>query len=243
MTKMSIQFSRKTLDFLVKAAKQKNPEWLDLHHEEYEAVLKKPFIALAEQIKKELQPQARDYHFPSKGLARIKRPEFKVRGGQPQYKDWISMIAAKPSPSRFESNPHLFFGLFPNENDKVIIAGGLWQPTPRQARLIREAIANDSTDFHKLFKDKKFKASFPDGFYPKEKSLRVPRGFSEEAEDIEWIKLKKYVVYKSVPIKAFIAPHFQQSVVKDLEQALRLNRLLEKALDVRERFNGATDRQ
>ncbi len=103
----SHKFSKKTLDFLVKAGKQKSPSWLEKNMEEYEKVLRGPFIELAELVKKDLQPFARDYHFPSKGLARIKRPDFKVAGGQSQYKDWISMMASRPSKSRFESNPHL----------------------------------------------------------------------------------------------------------------------------------------
>lgn len=224
------KFSKKTLDFLVKAGKQKNPSWLEKNMDEYESVVRGPFIALAEQIKKELQPIARDYHFPSKGLARIKRPDFKVAGGQSQYKDWISMIATRPSKSRFESNPHLFFGLFPNEIDKILIAGGLWQPTSQQARLIREAISKDSGPFHKLFSNKQFKSCFKTGFHMEDVSPRTPRGFSEDHDDIAWIKLKKFVVYKVVSVKDFSSPNFQEAVIKDFKQALRLNQLLDQAL-------------
>ncbi len=79
VTKIKQQkFSKKTLDFLVKAGKQKNPMWLEKNMEEYERVVRGPFVALAEQIKKALQPLAKEYHFPSKGLARTKRPDFKV---------------------------------------------------------------------------------------------------------------------------------------------------------------------
>lgn len=224
------KFSKKTLDFLVKAGKQKNPNWLEKNMEEYETVLRGPFIQLAEQVKSALQPLARDYHFPSKGLARIKRPDFKVAGGQNQYKDWISMIATRPSKSRFESNPHLFFGLFPNENHKILIAGGLWQPTSQQARLIREAIDKDSEPFHKLFSEKTFKKSFDSGFYMEDSTSRIPRGFSEDHEDIAWIQLKKFVVYKVISLKEFLSPAFGDSVVADFKQALRLNQLLDQAL-------------
>lgn len=224
------KFSKKTLDFLVKAGKQKNPKWLDNNSKEYEAVLRGPFIDLAEQVKSALQPVARDYHFPSKGLARIKRPDFKVAGGQSQFKDWISMIASRPSKSRFESNPHLFFGLFPNEDHKILIAGGLWQPTSQQTRLIREAINKDAGPFHELFSDKLFKSCFKNGFRMEDAASRTPRGFSEDHEDIAWIKLKKFVVYKIISVKEFSSPKFGDAVVKDFKQALRLNQLLDHAL-------------
>ncbi len=226
---MTQKFSKKTLDFLVKAGKQKNPKWLEKNMQEYEAVLRGPFIDLAEQVKSALQPIARDYHFPSKGLARIKRPDFKVAGGQSQYKDWISMIATRPSKSRFESNPHLFFGLFPNEDHKILIAGGLWQPTSQQTRLIREAIRKDAEPFYELFSDRKFKSCFKTGFYMEDVSTRTPRGFQEDHKDIAWIKLKKFVVYKTISVKDFSSSNFGDAVVKDFTQALRLNLLLDHA--------------
>lgn len=224
------KFSRKTLDFLVKAGKQKSPKWLDNNVEDYEALLRGPFINLAEKVKTALQPLARDYHFPSKGLARIKRPDFKVAGGQSQYKDWISMIASRPSKSRFESNPHLFFGLFPDEEDQILIAGGLWQPTSPQTRRIREAIQKDASPFHEVFADRSFKASFKAGFHMENFASRTPRGFSEDHEDIAWIRLKKFVVYKTISVKDFSSLKFTENVVKDFKQALRLNHLLDQAL-------------
>lgn len=226
------KFSKRTLDFLIKAGKQKSPHWLEKNQTEYEEIIRGPFIDLAEKVKTALQASAPDYHFPSKGLARIKRPAFKVTGGQSQYKDWISMIATRPSKSRFESHPHLFFGIFPNEDASIVVAGGLWQPTSQQARLIREAISQDSEPFHELFTDPKFKARFRTGFFMDEVSDRVPRGFSKDHKDIDWIKLKKFVVYKKVSVKDFSSSKFSESVIKDFQQALRLNQLLDEALKI-----------
>lgn len=226
------KFSKETLEFLAKAGRQKKPDWLDKNSAQYEEVLRKPFIELAEKIKSSLKSSAVDYHFPSKGLARIKRPDFKVQGGENQYKDWISMIATRPAKSRFDSNPHLFFGLFPNEKCKVLLAGGLYQPTSQQTRLIREAISKDSEPFRKLFADADFKGRFKKGFSIKKIANRVPRGFDENHADILWIKLKNFVVIKEIPMKEFTSKGFSDSVVKDFKQALRLNRLLDLALQL-----------
>lgn len=224
------KFSKRTLEFLAKAGRQKNPDWLDKNVEDYETLLRQPFIELAEEIKFALKPLAPDYHFPTKGLARIKRPAFKVARGQSQYKDWISMIATRPSKSRFESYPHLFFGLFPNEDVSVLLAGGLWQPTSRQTRLIREAIKKDSEPFHELFFDRSFKARFKKGFSMDNTSNRVPRGFPADHKDVNWLKLKNFVVLKEIAIKDFSSPKFSDSVIEDFKQVLRLNKLLDKAL-------------
>lgn len=222
--------SKKSLDFLIKAHKQKNPLWIERNSAEYETVLKKPFIQLAENIKSHLQPLARDYHFPTKGLGRIKRAAFKVEPGEALYKDWLSMISTRPSTSRFESHPHLFFGLFANETDKVIVAAGLWQPTSQQTKLIRKHIATQPEVFHKLFKNKKFKARFSDGFWTKESTERVPKGFLENHPDVGWIKLKKFVVYKVYSVKELSQRDFHKEVIEDFKQGLELNKILDEAL-------------
>ena len=226
------RFSQKTLDFLVKAGRQKKPDWLEKNADDYENHVRAPFIELAQKIKSALQSSVPDYHFPSKGLARLKRPDFKVAGGQTQFKDWLSLIATRPSKSRFESNPHLFFGLFPNEESKILIAGGLWQPTSKQTRLIREAIHQDAELFHELFKDTLFRARFKKGFEMEHTASRVPRGFPVDHEDIAWIKLNRFVVLKEISIKDFSSPKLSESVIKDFKQALRLNQLLERALKI-----------
>jgi uncharacterized protein (TIGR02453 family) len=225
--------SDKTLKFLIKAHKQKDPSWLDKNRVDYEKLLKKPFVELAENIKLALQPLAPSYRFPSKGLARIQRPAFKVAGGSDLYKDWVSMMASKPSASRFQSNPHLFFGLFPNEKEKVLVAAGLWMPTSQQARLVREAISRDSAPFHKLFKNKSFKARFQDEFWDEEKTARVPRGFAADHDDIEWIRLKKFVVMKSYSAKDLATKDFHRNVINDFEQGLKFNELLQNALELK----------
>ena len=197
---------------------------------EYENVVKAPFIALAVKLKSELISLAPDYHFPSKGLGRIKRPAFKVAAGMPLYKDWLSYIASKPAASRFESQPHLFFGLFPNEKDRILVACGLWRPSSRQTRLIREAISKDSEPFKKLFKSKNFKARFPNGFSMDEVSARTPRGFPDQHKDIHWIKLKNFIVMRKLTVPQLSSKTFSDELAEDLKQGLKLNRLLEKAI-------------
>jgi uncharacterized protein (TIGR02453 family) len=222
-------FSQKSLDFLIKAGRQKKEDWLNKNKSEYNQVLRLPFIQLAEKIKQELRLSARAYHFPTKGLGRIKRASFKVAAGQSMYKDWLSMIATRPSRSRFESNPHLFFGIFPNE-DQILVAGGLYMPTSQQTALIREAISEDASPFHHLFSDPEFKKRFKSGFSSEDKTSRIPKGFPTDHPDIEWIKLKRFIVMKKIPKKLFFSKRLADQVIQDYQQALRLNQLIDQAL-------------
>jgi hypothetical protein len=59
----------------------------------------------------ELAGEARGYHFPLRGIGRIKKSVNKVAPGGAHFKDWVSYIATRPSRTRFEKNPLLFFGL------------------------------------------------------------------------------------------------------------------------------------
>ena len=119
---MTQKFSKKTLDFLVKAGKQKNPKWLEKNMQEYEAVLRGPFIDLAEQVKSALQPIARDYHFPSKedlGCAVIQR--YRER-----FKLWINNARMKDLAP--EEKLNWFFSIYSNfraDNGKVCLVGSL----------------------------------------------------------------------------------------------------------------------
>ena len=61
-------------------------------------------------------------------------------------------------------------------------------------------------------------------------SDRVPRGFPVDHKDMNWLKLKRFVVWKEISIKDFSSSNLSESVIGDFKQALRLNKLLDKAL-------------
>src|SRR5262249_48860742 len=126
MKKQTPRFSIRTIRFLKQAGRQKKETWLEKNRAEYEETLVQPIKHLAETLKKELAASAPHYHFPIKGIPRIKRTARSIdeRGGG-IYKDWVTYSAARPRESRFEHNPNLFF-LINSEDakDPVLIAGG-----------------------------------------------------------------------------------------------------------------------
>jgi uncharacterized protein (TIGR02453 family) len=230
---MKRKFSSKTIPFLKKAGQQTSPDWLDENQDAYEELLRLPFIDLAVGLKEALLPFAPDYHFPTKGIGRIKRAANKVVDGEPHYKDWLSLSASKPSGSRFERNPHLFFGILPNEPayQGIIVAGGLFMPSGPQLKKVRSAITADSEPFHRLFNDRDFKARFKSGFILTNSASRIPRGFDADHPDLDWIKLKNFLVQKKILLTEFTSLELVDHVTKDFKQLLRLNRLIEDILD------------
>ncbi len=230
------RFSKHTLDFIRKASRQKHPEWLARNRAEYELHLLEPLRHLARHLKSELGEKATGYHFPQKGIGRLRRPSNRVaETGGGLYKNWISYSASRPSGSRFDHNPNLYFMIDPNdEDDSVLVAGGLYMASSRQLRSIREAIAKNAAPFDRLFASKAFAARFPGGFSTEKTSTRPPRGFDPQHPRLKWLKLQGFFVWRSYSKKEFASPQFASLVERDFEQILRLNELLDQAIQGRQ---------
>jgi uncharacterized protein (TIGR02453 family) len=233
-TKLSsaTRFSKETLAFLKKASRQKNPDWLDRNRQEYERLIAEPLKNLAAFLKTKLAKTAPGYHFPQKGIGRIKRSTIKAREYGSLYRDYVSYSASRPSESRFDHNPNLFFLIQTDDpdGDHVLVAGGFYMPSSRQLRAVREAIAKDASPFDRLFATKAFSARFSGGFSREKTATRPPRGFDPAHPRMDWLKLQAYFVWRSYTLKEFQSPDFPSLVAADFTQILKLNELLEKAV-------------
>jgi uncharacterized protein (TIGR02453 family) len=227
------KFNKNTLPFLREAGSQIKNEWLDDHESEYDQHLRGPFVALVEKLKKDLSRSAPDYHFPSRNLAKIKKMANRVTQGEPVNKDWVSVSVSRPQVSRFEHYPHLFFGILPDQPqwNGIFITGGLFMPTSAQMKKVRLGIAKDAKPFHTLFADAKFKKNFSEGFSKRQIGVRTPLGFAADHPDIEWLKLKNFMVERRVSVAEFTSSEFFDHVEADFHQLLKFNRLLESLLD------------
>ncbi len=224
------RFSKESLSFLLEASRQKSETWLDRNRERYEVLLLEPLKHLAVELKSKLGKLAPGYHFPQKGIGRLKRSRerAKVDG---LYRDWMHYSAARPRSSRFEHNPNLYFLLNPEDrDDPVLLAGGLYMPSSRQLRAIRESIAADASAFEKLFRSRSFSAHFRGGFAREKISSRPPRGFDPAHPKMDWLKLQAFYVWKPYSLAQFTSASFAGRGVEDCRQILRLNELLDAAL-------------
>ena len=165
----------------------------------------------------------------------MKRPANRAREYGSLYKDYISWSASRPTGSRFDHNPNLYFMIYPDDEDgdEVLVAGGLYVPSSRQVRSIREAIAANATPFDRLFATRDFTASFPGGFSRERTATRPPRGFDPTHPRMDWLKLQAFFVWKSYKKREFASAAFPGLVARDFRQILRLNQLLEQAIQGR----------
>jgi uncharacterized protein (TIGR02453 family) len=231
---LSHRFSDGTFRLLAAASRARRPDWLVKNRADYEEYLLSPLQALAAHAASELKGLAPGYRFPLKGIGRLKRPAHRVLEGASLFKNWVSYQATTPTESRFDHNPNLFFLINPDDaKDSVLVAGGLYMPSSRQVRSIREAIAKDASPFDELFADKDFARAFPDGFSDERSATRPPRGFDPAHPRLDWLKLQAFFVWKPYSRKEFKSANFAEQVVRDWRQILRLNKLLEMAISGR----------
>ncbi len=234
MTQQNPRFSARTLQFIDKASRQKRVEWLDRNRGDYEALVLEPLAQLARRLKQKLGPVAPDYHFPQKGLGRLKRSANRALEYGAPFKDWLSYSASRPRVSRFDHNPNLYLLFQPGEEDgdEVLLAGGLYMPSSRQLRSIREAlsVAANARQFDRLFATKAFKASFPGGFCNEKTATRPPRGFDPNHPRLDWLKLQAYFVWRSYTKREFASADFAGLVARDGAQILKMNELLDQAI-------------
>lgn len=222
-------FSAKSLEFLLKAGRQKNPNFLEKNRTDHEQYIIDPLTHLARHLKATIGPLAPDYHFPQKGLGRLKRPSNRVKEhGGGLFKNWLTYSAARPRESLFTHNPNLFLFFNPSDKkDSVLVAGGLYMPSSQQTRALREAIANDASAFEKLFASKEFSKHFKGGFSMEKTSSRPARGYDPNHPRMHWLKLQAFFVWKPYTRAQFSSKKFPELVAADWKQILRLNRLLE----------------
>ena len=234
MSKAVPKFSTGTIPFLLKAGRQKNPLWLERNEKDFEKLVRAPLVSMASHLKSALAPDAPGYHFPLKGIGRLRRPVHRVEQGGSVFRSWISYSASVPTGSRFDHNPNLYFMIDPHDDDDpVLVAGGLYMPSSRQLRAIREAIAEDASPFDRLFATKDFARAFPGGFSKDRTATRPPRGFDPTHPRMDWLKLQAYFVWKPYTKKQFYSAEFPKTLEADWRQILRLNELLTLAIQGR----------
>ncbi len=216
------RFSKKTLDFIARASRQKKADWLDRNADEYEAVLVEPVRHLMGEVAKALKPIAPGYRFPSRSFARIRRSGDRAEEYGP-FRDWIGMQATRDSGSRYENLPNLYFHI---DEEDIYSAGGLYMPSARQTKQIRAWIAEDAKVLERLLKDRKFHAVF--NSLGNERKLKTkPRDYPMDHPRIEWLKLSAFYVWRPFSKKELFSSEFPSLLTEDWKQVLRLNSVLD----------------
>lgn len=92
------------------------------------------------------------------------------------------------------------------ESGNVMLAGGLYEPDPRQLTAFRDAIARGAREFKSIITEKRFVEYF--GGVGGDSLKTIPRGFSPDHPEAALLRLKTVTVTHRVPDAAATAPGF-----------------------------------
>jgi uncharacterized protein (TIGR02453 family) len=220
----STRFSQASIDFIVKASRQKKKDWLEKNRDEYEAVLVEPMRELMQKAERALLGEAAGYRFPKRNFARILRGAegAKVHG---PFRDWVGVSVSRDSESRYESLPNLYFHI--SEGEGLFTAGGLYLASADQTKHIRRWIDQDPSLLEELLHDREFKKHFKE--LGQERVLKTkPRDYSADHPKIEWLRLSGWYVWRELKKKELFSKNFAEILIEDWRQVLRLNQILDR---------------
>lgn len=128
---------------------------------------------------------------------------------------------------RLVQEPGYYLHLEPG--NKNFVAGGIYQPDATNLTKIRQEIDYNTDDLKKIVKARKFRSLFGD-FDDFDKLKTAPKGYPKEHPQIEWLKLKSFIVSKPFTDKEVADKKFVSRVAATFREIKPLNDFIKEAL-------------
>jgi uncharacterized protein (TIGR02453 family) len=214
------------LAFLRELAANNRKAWMDEHRADYQRA-RGAFTELVRELLTSLQtfePDARDLT-PSDVMYRLHKNDRSQRDPE-IYKHHLG--AGLKRHGRQSPWAGYFVALEPGGESYV--GAGRWEPEPQQLARIRQEIHYDAPTFHALRQAPDFVRHFPAGFDRTDVLKTAPKGYDRNDLDIEWLRLKRYFVWRSFPDAEVLHPDFPSRVIAAWRAAQPLVTFLNEAM-------------
>ena len=120
-----------------------------------------------------------------------------------------------------------YFHLEPGEN---FVGGGLWMPMAPDLNKVRQEIDYCYKEFSSILKKPAFKSTYGD-MDNSMKLVRPPKGFDVDNPALEYLKLKSFVVTRSIKDTELTDKQLVKNVVKDFKTIAPLVHFLNRAIE------------
>ncbi|WDZ95486.1 DUF2461 domain-containing protein [Herbaspirillum sp. WKF16] len=212
---------RDLIQFLGELTENNNRAWFVMNKPRYD-ILREEFLALTIKLIAEISkfdPAIAGCN-PKKALFRINRDMRFSHDKSPYKTHFSAAITAsglkKPSQG---GGPAYYFHI--DAEGKLLIAGGEYLPPPDRLRAIRNRVIEDAAGFNKMRKTKKLVETYGD-LQEEGKLVRPPKGFDPASPNIEYVKLKSFIVWTDVSIKKKIPADLGGDVLEGFKDAYPL---------------------
>ena len=200
------RFSDRTLRFLRALKRHNNREWFGAHKDEYETHVRGPMLAIIKRLAEDFPRVAPDLVASPRSIYRVYR-DTRFSPDKTPYKTHVAASFSHRVLPKHES-AGLYFHLGP---DQLWIGGGVYAPQTPQLHRIREHVVGNLRSFRSLVESSAFRRI---GGVTGATLKRVPRGFPQDHEAAEYLKLKQYLAGEELDPKLAISPRFYGALLR-----------------------------
>jgi len=203
-------FTPEALKFLRSLARHNDRAWFDPRKPIYERELKAPMLAFIEQINHAFAGFAPEHvRPPHKAMMRIYRDtRFDVSRGIPArpYKTQIAAWWARAGLEK-TSGAGFYFSLGAKE---VVIAAGMYMPSPDQLLAVRRYLADHHAELRALLAGRKLRVAMKE--FDGHKLKRPPRGFPADSPALDLLLCRQWGISARLPAEAALGPTLLREV-------------------------------
>ena len=189
--------------FLNELSNNNNRAWFVMNKPRYD-ILREEFLALVTELimqMSKVDPQVLGCN-PKKALFRINRDVRFANDKSPYKTTFSASIVAgdlkKPSQG---GGPAYYFQM--NAAGDLFYAVGEYMPPADRLKKIREHVAQHGAELVRLLNSKKLQQAFG-SLQEEDKLKRPPKDFDPDHPQIEFIKLKSFMIWQQMPLKGMM---------------------------------------
>ncbi|MFZ9146901.1 MAG: DUF2461 domain-containing protein, partial [Sediminibacterium sp.] len=214
-----------TIQFLKALKKNNNKEWFDKNRKIYEQA-KADYLNFVTIMLNEIQGFDTSLMElqPKQCIFRLNR-DVRFSKNKDPYKTNFGASFSKGA-KKVQSAGY-YFHLEPGEN---FVGGGLWMPMAPDLNKVRQEIDYCYKEFSSILKKPAFKSTYGD-MDNSMKLVRPPKGFDVDNPALEYLKLKSFVVTRSIKDTELTDKQLVKNVVKDFKTIAPLVHFLNRAIE------------
>jgi uncharacterized protein (TIGR02453 family) len=214
-----------TIQFLKALKKNNNKEWFDKNRKIYEQA-KADYLNFVTIMLNEIQGFDTSLMElqPKQCIFRLNR-DVRFSKNKDPYKTNFGASFSKGA-KKIQTAGY-YFHLEPGEN---FVGGGLWMPMAPDLNKVRQEIDYCFKEFSSILKKPAFKSTYGD-MDNSMKLVRPPKGFDVDNPALEYLKLKSFVVTRSIKDTELTDKQLVKNVVKDFKTITPLVHFLNRAIE------------
>jgi uncharacterized protein (TIGR02453 family) len=213
------------LNFLAALKENNNRAWMEANQADYQQA-RDTFVKIADFLIKEMGPLDESIIDlePKRCVFRINR-DVRFSKDKSPYK--TNMGAYLTKGGRHSSYAGYYLHIEPH--DQSFMAGGMYQPSTDVLKKIRQEIDYNGDDLTAIINTPSFRELF--GNLQGEKLKRPPKGYDVDHPQIEWLKMKSFLVMHPAKDSTVTQKYFLSDVLNIFRNIIPFNKFLNTAIN------------